>query len=50
MYSFLSGYTLTIEPGVKFQYSNLGMSLLGHALALKAGTNFESLLLDRKGV
>lgn len=47
MYSFLSGYTLTNEPGTKFQYSNLGMSLLGNAIALKAGTNFESLVLDR---
>ena len=47
MYSFLSGYTLTTGPGVKFQYSNIGMSLLGHAIALKAGTRFESLLLNR---
>jgi CubicO group peptidase (beta-lactamase class C family) len=47
MYSFLSGYTLTNEPGVKFQYSNLGMSLLGQAITLKAETNFESLVRDR---
>jgi CubicO group peptidase (beta-lactamase class C family) len=47
MYAFLSGYTLTNEPGVQFQYSNLGMSLLGHVLELKAGTNFESLVLNR---
>lgn len=47
MYAFLSGYHLTSEPGAKFQYSNVGMSLLGHAIALKAGTNFESLVLDR---
>jgi CubicO group peptidase (beta-lactamase class C family) len=38
---------LTNEPGTKFQYSNLGMSLLGHALELKAGTNFESLVVER---
>jgi D-alanyl-D-alanine-carboxypeptidase/D-alanyl-D-alanine-endopeptidase len=47
MYSFLSTYQLTNEPGAKFQYSNLGMSLLGQAITLKAGTNFESLVLDR---
>jgi CubicO group peptidase (beta-lactamase class C family) len=47
MYAFFSSYHLTIEPGAKFQYSNVGMSLLGHAIALKAGTNFESLVLDR---
>src|SRR5262245_60648495 len=32
MYAFLSGYALKDPPGTKFQYSNLGMSLLGHAL------------------
>src|SRR5881392_55260 len=35
MYLFLSGYTLTTEPGAKFQYSNLGISLLGQAIVLK---------------
>jgi CubicO group peptidase (beta-lactamase class C family) len=47
MYAFLSGYTLTNEPGTKFQYSNFGMSLLGHVMELKAATNLESLMLDR---
>ena len=47
MYSFLSGFNLTNEPGAKFQYSNLGMSLLGQAITLKAETNFESLVLNR---
>ena len=47
MYAFLSGHTLTNDQGLKFQYSNIGMSLLGHTLALKAGTNFEALVLDR---
>jgi D-alanyl-D-alanine-carboxypeptidase/D-alanyl-D-alanine-endopeptidase len=35
------------DLGAKFQYSNLGMSLLGHAIELKTGTNFELLVLDR---
>src|ERR1041385_1856877 len=47
MYAYLSGFTLQRDPGAEFEYSNLGMSLLGHALALRAGTNFEALLLDR---
>ncbi|MDB6054004.1 MAG: putative Serine-type D-Ala-D-Ala carboxypeptidase [Verrucomicrobiales bacterium] len=47
MYAFLSGYTLTRTPGANFQYSNLGMSLLGHVMELKTGTNFESLIVNR---
>jgi CubicO group peptidase (beta-lactamase class C family) len=47
MYAFLSGYTLTNDPGAKFQYSNIGMSLLGHVMELKTGTNFESLVVSR---
>jgi serine-type D-Ala-D-Ala carboxypeptidase/endopeptidase len=47
MYAFLSGHTLTAEPGSKFQYSNIGMALLGHVMALKTGTNYETLIVDR---
>ncbi len=47
MYDFLSGFRLPADPGTKFQYSNLGMSLLGNVLELKAGTNFESLVASR---
>ena len=47
MYAFLSGYALKGPPGTKFQYSNLGMSLLGHVLERVSHTNFESLVLDR---
>jgi CubicO group peptidase (beta-lactamase class C family) len=47
LYAFLSGYTLTNEPGANFQYSNLGMSLLGHIMELRAGANFESLVVNR---
>ena len=45
--AFLSGYKLTRDPGTKFGYSSLGMGLLGHVIALKAGTNYESLVVDR---
>jgi CubicO group peptidase (beta-lactamase class C family) len=47
MYAYLSGYTLRRDPGAEFEYSNLGMALLGHVIALKAGTNFESLVVSR---
>lgn len=45
--AFLAGYMLPTTPGAKYQYSELGMELLGHAIALKAGTNYESLVVDR---
>lgn len=47
MYEFLSGLSLTRAPGDQYEYSNLGMGLLGHALALRSGRTFESLLIDR---
>ncbi len=47
MYAFLAAYSLTNEPGAEFRYSNLGFSLLGHVLELKAGTNFEALVVQR---
>jgi len=47
LYAFLSGYKLTRDPGTKYEYSEVGMELLGHVIALKAGTNYESLVVDR---
>jgi serine-type D-Ala-D-Ala carboxypeptidase/endopeptidase len=47
LYAFLSGYKLTQDPGGKYEYSELGMELLGHVIALNAGTNYESLVVDR---
>jgi D-alanyl-D-alanine-carboxypeptidase/D-alanyl-D-alanine-endopeptidase len=47
MYSFLAGYALEDPPGTKFQYSNIGMSLLGHIQERVSRTNFESLILER---
>lgn len=47
MYAFLSGYQLTRDPGAQGEYSNLGMGLLGHVIALKAETSYESLAMDR---
>src|SRR5207244_7748295 len=42
MYAFLSSYALTRDVGAEYEYSNLGVGLLGHALALKAGTSYEA--------
>ena len=47
LYQFLSGYTLPRDPGSEFEYSNLGAGLLGHLLAYRAGTDYESLIRIR---
>lgn len=44
---FLSGYTLTRDPGELYDYSNLGVGLLGHLLATKAGVTYEELIAQR---
>ena len=47
LYDFLSSYSLPRPIGTQFEYSNLGAGLLGHALAVKAGVDYESLVRDR---
>lgn len=47
LYEFLSGYELPRDPGATYEYSNLGMGLLGHALALKAKMSYEQLVTRR---
>jgi CubicO group peptidase (beta-lactamase class C family) len=47
MYAFLSGYQLTRDIGERSEYSNLGAGLLGHALARRAGVDYETLLRER---
>ncbi len=47
LYAFLKDCTLTREPGASYEYSNLGAGLLGHALARRAGTTWESLVRAR---
>ncbi|HKW17467.1 MAG TPA: serine hydrolase [Terriglobales bacterium] len=44
MYQFLSSYQLTRDPGSQYEYSNLGGGLLGHVLARRAGTDYETLV------
>jgi CubicO group peptidase (beta-lactamase class C family) len=47
MYDFLAGAKLARKPGGKSDYSNLGVGLLGHTLALRAGKSYEELLQER---
>jgi serine-type D-Ala-D-Ala carboxypeptidase/endopeptidase len=47
LYQFLSGYTLPRDPGSEYEYSNLGAGLLGHLLACRAGTDYESVVRMR---
>jgi serine-type D-Ala-D-Ala carboxypeptidase/endopeptidase len=47
MHDFISGYTLTRDIGSQYEYSNLGVGLLGHVLTLRAGKSFEDLVRSR---
>lgn len=44
---FISSYELPRDPGSAYQYSNLGMSLLGDLLARRVGAGYEQAVLDR---
>jgi CubicO group peptidase (beta-lactamase class C family) len=45
--AFLAGYRLRRDIGAAHAYSNLGMGLLGRALAHRAGVDFETLVRQR---
>jgi CubicO group peptidase (beta-lactamase class C family) len=47
LYEFLGRVELKHEIGVKFEYSNLGVGLLGHILALRAKMGYEDLVKER---
>ena len=47
MYDFLSGYQLPRDPGADFEYSNLGVGLLGHVLSRATGMSYEELERQR---
>lgn len=47
LYQFLNGYKLTRSPGSKYEYSNLGVGLLGLVLSRKSGTSYEKMVCSR---
>ena len=47
LYAFLSGHQLARDVGAQYEYSNVGMGLLGHALALRSGQPYEALVTER---
>jgi serine-type D-Ala-D-Ala carboxypeptidase/endopeptidase len=47
LYQFLSGYQLTRDIGSQYEYSNLGVGLLGHVLTLRAGSDYEAMVRSR---
>lgn len=47
MYEFLSEHELRRDIGAEFEYSNLAVGLLGHALARAAHTDYEGLVRQR---
>ena len=46
-YAFLAGYKLPRGIGSQVEYSNLGVGLLGHLLARKAGVDYDGLVRTR---
>lgn len=47
LYAFLNSYKLPRDPGASYEYSNLGIGLLGTALADRADMPYEELLAQR---
>jgi CubicO group peptidase (beta-lactamase class C family) len=47
LYQFLSGHTLPRDVGQSYEYSNLGVGLLGLALSRRAGQSYEQALTSR---
>lgn len=47
LYEFLSSYELPRTIGSQYEYSNLGMGLLGHILELHTGKTYKDLIKNR---
>jgi len=47
MYEYLSNFEIPRDIGSKHEYSNIGVSLLGHVLSLHAGKRYEQTLKER---
>ena len=46
LYQFLSTYPLTYDVGTTYEYSEVGMGLLGHVLAWQAGKSYDALIQE----
>jgi serine-type D-Ala-D-Ala carboxypeptidase/endopeptidase len=46
LYEFLNHHVLRRSPGAQFEYSNVGVGLLGHILSLVANKSYEELVFD----
>ncbi len=47
LHEFLNNVTLESTPGQTYNYSNIGVGILGHVLGKVAGSTYEQLLNDR---
>jgi D-alanyl-D-alanine-carboxypeptidase/D-alanyl-D-alanine-endopeptidase len=47
LYQFISSYELTRDIGEKYEYSNLGVGLLGNVLTRRSGTDYEAMVRTR---
>lgn len=47
LYAYLAEAELPRDPGASYAYSNLGMGLLGHALARRCGKAYEAAIKER---
>lgn len=46
LYSFLASYPLAYPPGTEFEYSNVGVDLLGHILGKAVGSDYETAIMQ----
>jgi D-alanyl-D-alanine-carboxypeptidase/D-alanyl-D-alanine-endopeptidase len=47
LWAFLAAHSPARAPGARYEYSNLGVGLLGHVLARRAGSSYFALLQER---
>ncbi|MCA4897764.1 MAG: serine hydrolase [Bacteroidota bacterium] len=46
LFNYLSNVELNAEPGAQYEYSNLGMGLLGYIIAKKRGVSYSKLIKE----